>query len=238
MRVRWKYILLVVLGLVVCGVPLKRVARIFKTKYDVDQRLGQYGAVVRERLAGDFERVGCSYPPGKVVLVGLKEERVLEVWVKPVGGEACVLLRVYPIRGLSGKLGPKLVEGDMQVPEGIYRIDGLNPNSRFHLSMRVDYPNDYDKARAIEDGRSLKNLGGDIMIHGGRSSAGCLAMGDEVAEDLFVLVAETGLGNVEVILSPIDFRVKELVGDQRTEGLYRAIRQRLLETGASGGGEK
>jgi len=71
------------------------------------------------------------------------------------------------------------------------------------------------------------------MIHGGSASAGCLAMGDEAAEDLFVLVAETGLENVEVILSPVDFRAQDL--PERviqkipvwTKELYRTISQRL-----------
>ena len=45
------------------------------------------------------------------------------------------------------------------------------------------------------------------MIHGGALSAGCLAMGDPAAEDLFVMSAETGIENVRIILSPVDFRV-------------------------------
>jgi len=210
---------------------LTRVVRLFKGTYQVEQRLSQYGPIVRERLADDFKRVGCPYPPAKLLLVGFKEEKLLEVWVKPNENKEYTLLRVYPIKGASGKIGPKLKEGDGQVPEGIYRIDWLNPNSAFHLSMHIDYPNEYDKARAAEDGR--KNLGGDIMIHGGRGSSGCLAMGDEAAEDLFVLVAKTGLSNVEVILSPFDFRKRDLPEAMKlrvpawTTELYRIIKEQL-----------
>jgi murein L,D-transpeptidase YafK len=118
------------------------------------------------------------------------------------------LVREYPILGASGNLGPKLQEGDQQVPEGIYELDSLNPNSIFHVSLRVNYPNSYDKARAREDGR--KQLGGDIMIHGGHASVGCLAMGDEAAEDLFVLAADTGVDHVRILITPTDFRVHEL----------------------------
>jgi len=209
------------------------VVRFFKTPYDINQRLAQYGAVVRERLAPDFERVNCPYPPAKLLLVGLKKEKQLEVWVKAKEDDAYILLRTYPIQGLSGKAGPKLAEGDCQAPEGIYGIDWLNPNSGFHLSMHITYPNEYDKARAVEDGRV--RLGGDIMIHGGRASVGCLAIGDEAAEDLFVLAAETGLENIEVILSPVDFRVQDLPDktDKRTPSwakeLYGIIKQRLLD---------
>ena len=89
--------------------------------------------------------------------------------------------------------------------------------------------NDYDKKRAVEDGR--KNLGGDIMVHGGNASIGCLAMGDEAIEDLFVLVAKTGLANVEVIISPIDFRTRNLsekMSPDWTDELYRIIKLRFV----------
>ncbi len=77
--------------------------------------------------------------------------------------------------------------------------------------MRVNYPNPDDRSRAAAEGRH--NPGGDIMIHGGALSIGCLAVGDEAAEELFVLAAETGIENMRVILSPVDFRVRALPAD-------------------------
>ncbi len=117
------------------------------------------------------------------------------------------------------------------MPEGIYRIDFLNPSSRYHLSLRVDYPNAYDREKAKVDGRT--KLGGDIMIHGSAWSDGCFAMGDPASEDLFVMVAETGLANVSVILGPVDFRVRELPAKRTnlpewTTELYAMIKQELL----------
>ena len=195
----------------------------------VEDRLAQYGPAVRARLAPDFARAGCAYPPAKLTLVGLKAEKRLEVWVAPSEG-AYVLLKAYPILGASGGPGPKLREGDGQVPEGLYRIESLNPNSRFHLALRVNYPNAFDRARGAEDRR--QRLGGDIMIHGNTCSNGCLAMGDPAAEDLFVLAAETGLEHLSVILSPVDFRVRELPGKmpavpEWAPELYAAIRRAL-----------
>src|SRR5436190_607476 len=73
-------------------------------------------------------------------------------------------VREYPVMAASGGRGPKLREGDGQVPEGMYTIDWLNPNSSYHLSMHVDYPNAFDRAHAADDGRTA--LGGAIMIHG------------------------------------------------------------------------
>ena len=168
-------------------------------------------------------------PPSKVTLIGLKEERELQLYAAGTNGQYR-LIQSYPILAASGKLGPKLREGDQQVPEGLYRIESLNPNSHFHLSLRVNYPNEYDRAQAKVEGR--KNLGGDIMIHGNAVSIGCLAMGDSAAEELFVLAARTGLRNINVILSPVDFRdgkIAKTSGNtpQWLEGLYETIKTEL-----------
>lgn len=195
----------------------------------VAERLEQYGQAARSRLSPDFARVEISYPPSRILLVGVKLERQLEVWVAGPDGPL-KHLRTYPILGMSGRLGPKLREGDRQAPEGFYRIESLNPNSRFHLSLRIDYPNEEDLSHARAEGRTQP--GSDIMIHGGRASIGCLAMGDQAAEDLFVLVAETGLKNTAIILSPVDFRVRDLPADMPevppwTGELYDALRLKL-----------
>lgn len=200
-----------------------------KGKKTVADRVEQYGEAVRTRLAPEFMAAGVAYPPRRLTLVGLKEERKLEVWVAGQNGN-WRLLKTYPILGMSGKLGPKLKEGDRQVPEGMYRIESINPNSLYHLSIRVNYPNAFDLARANKDGRTT--LGSDIMIHGKRASIGCLAMGDEAAEELFVLAAETGLENISVVLSPVDFRTRDLPADMPgvppwTKTLYHEIKMQL-----------
>lgn len=106
----------------------------------------------------------------------------------------------YPLLGASGGPGPKLREGDRQVPEGFYTIESLNPNSLFHLAIRVSYPSQEDREHAAAEGR--ERLGGDIMIHGKTASVGCLAMGDPAIEELFVLADRVGLANVEIVLAP------------------------------------
>jgi hypothetical protein len=67
-------------------------------------------------------------------------------------------LKTYPILAGSGTLGPKLVEGDGQVPEGLYRVESLNPNSSFHLALRVNYPNEFDRAKGKLDGPGQTHL--------------------------------------------------------------------------------
>ena len=200
----------------------------FEEKKSVADRIREFGPSARERLAPDFERIGAAYPPKQMTLVGIKQDRQLEVWV----GDPAKLLKIYPILGASGHLGPKLREGDRQVPEGLYKIESLNPNSLYHLALRVNYPNAFNKEQGNQDGRD--DLGGDIMIHGNTCSIGCLAMGDEAAEELFVLAAETGIPNITVILSPIDFRTQELPATMPnapswTPELYDAIKQELMK---------
>lgn len=182
-----------------------------KSRKTVADRVAEFGCMARARLAPAFARICVSYPPRGITLVGLKAERTLQVWVSGEVDGGWRHLKDYPILGASGTLGPKLRQGDGQVPEGLYRIESLNPNSLYHLALRVGYPSREDRERGAEDGRT--NLGSDIMIHGNTCSIGCLAMGDEAAEDLFVLAAETGVESISVILSPVDFRVRDLPGD-------------------------
>lgn len=180
----------------------------------VAQRVAQFGSAVDQRLNPSFAAQGVSYPPERLVFVGIKKDNQLEVYAAGKSQELR-LIRTYPILCASGKLGPKLKEGDRQVPEGLYAIQLLNPNSLYHLSLRVNYPNDFDRAQAAKDGRT--ELGGDIMIHGKNVSIGCLAMGDEVAEDLFILAARTGIKNIRVILTPVDFRKETVTAAQLSQ---------------------
>jgi hypothetical protein len=194
----------------------------------VQQRIEQYGPAVRTRMEPLLQKAGLNYPPARLTFIGLKEEKLLEVWAGNATGPMR-LIKTYPIRAASGVAGPKLREGDRQVPEGIYAIELLNPNSSYHLSLRVNYPSAFDKARAREEGRT--NLGGDIMIHGKAVSIGCLAMGDEAAEDLFILAALTGIKNIQVLLCPCDLRTKNFAppaqAPQWTGTVYADLKKAL-----------
>ena len=162
--------------------------------------LAEYGPAAEARLAPHFRAIGATYPPAQIALVGYKSERRLEVWIDDHGRWR--LLTTYPVLAASGGPGPKLREGDRQVPEGVYRIEALNPNSSYHLSLKLDYPNAFDQARAAEDGRT--DPGSNIFIHGKAVSIGCLAIGDPAIEELFTLVAAVGRENIEVIIAPHD----------------------------------
>jgi hypothetical protein len=162
----------------------------------------KYGPAARERIRPHFAKAGVAYPPNEIAILVLKNERRVALWAR--SQTAWRFIRNYPILAASGHAGPKLREGDRQVPEGVYRIEHLNPNSSYHLSMKVSYPNAFDRQMAARDGRT--RLGGDIFIHGRAVSIGCVALGDPAIEEVFTLVAETGHQRVRVIIAPNDLR--------------------------------
>jgi L,D-transpeptidase catalytic domain len=199
--------------------------------FKVEDRLAQFGARANARLAPHFAAAKVAFPPEEIALLAFKDARVLELYAQS-GGQGWRFVRSYAVLGASGFLGPKLREGDEQVSEGIYRVTLLNPNSRFHVSLRLDYPNAFDRRMAREDHRT--HLGGDIMIHGKNVSLGCLAMGDEAAEELFALAAQVLPAHLQVLISPTDFRqaawLMPVSGSPVwTSDLYRQIEAELRQ---------
>jgi hypothetical protein len=194
----------------------------------VEDILQIYGADVKDKLNYYFAKAKVSYPPREATLIALKQEKKLELWARDSGEFR--FIRDYYILGASGVAGPKLRQGDKQVPEGIYRIAGLNPNSHYHLSMKINYPNEFDLFHAWQEGRA--NPGSDIFIHGDAASIGCLAMGDKAIEELFVLAAQVGAENVKVVIAPHDPRIYPLEADSEelpewTPELYSIISREI-----------
>lgn len=185
------------------GMPQGPVTAAPQKTYTLMERLAEIGPDANKRLSEKFAAAKASWPPTEMGLVALKDEKVLDLYARANGGGWTFIHR-YPVLAASGVTGPKLRQGDKQVPEGVYSISFLNPNSRYHVSLRVNYPNAFDREMASKDGR--KELGGDIMIHGKAVSVGCLAVGDAAAEELFVLAAQTGLPNVKLVIAPTDLR--------------------------------
>lgn len=111
-----------------------------------------------------------------------KQSAELELWLKDRSGK-WQLFQNYPICYFSGLLGPKLKEGDRQSPEGFYKVSKpqMNPNSTYHLSFNLGFPNKYDRA----NGRT----GSYLMVHGNCVSIGCYAMTDEKIEEIYTLAS-------------------------------------------------
>lgn len=128
-----------------------------------------------ERLAAHGVKLGV---PIYVRIFKLESE--LEVWVEKDG--RFELFATYPICIWSGRLGPKFREGDRQSPEGFYTVSSeqLNPNSRWHRSFNLGFPNIFDQAH----GRT----GSFLMVHGGCASIGCFALTDPAVDEIWRLV--------------------------------------------------
>jgi len=154
----------------------------------------------------------------KVTLIGVKDPGYLDVFINGSFWQR------FPFTAQSGKTGPKSRSGDGQIPEGIYHIETLNPNSSYHLSMKVSYPNQDDRARSSILG--VGDFGGDIYIHGKQASIGCIAIGDHAIEQVFYIVNQCGFKNVAVIIAPNNFSTDPpALNEHRT--LYEAIKNAM-----------
>jgi murein L,D-transpeptidase YafK len=119
-----------------------------------------------------------------ILMRAYKKESEIEVWKRGSDGRYA-LLKTYPMCRWSGQLGPKTRESDRQAPEGFYTVTPaqMNPNSSFHLSFDLGYPNAYDRTH----GRT----GAHLMVHGSCSSSGCFAMTDEAISEVYALARES-----------------------------------------------
>jgi murein L,D-transpeptidase YafK len=164
-------------------------------------RAAAAAARVRPALEHDLKAAGLQF--GSPVLIrAFKEELILELFALNLKTQSFQLFRSYPIAASSGSLGPKLLEGDGQVPEGFYQVppSAMKPDSRYHLAFNVGYPNAYDRA--------LGRTGSWIMIHGNRVSIGCLAMTDEKIEEIYTMCAAAqGAGQAAFEVQVYPFRM-------------------------------
>lgn len=230
-------------GSITLGPAAVREVRARLGRATIADRLAEIGPRVEPLWRSRLEKTGLSRLPTQLTIVVIKARRELIVFAPtsiPPGDTYAELAR-FSITAASGNPGPKLREGDNQVPEGIYRVESLNPNSRYRLALRVNYPSADDRRDATADGRDPDHLGGDIMIHGGAASIGCIAIGDPAIEELFWLVATVGYERVELVFTP-DLTPTALITSETTPWLverYRKLADRLrslgLEASPSGG---
>ena len=177
-------VLLLVCGFVLYRIWAPRVSFSIEQQHEAESRVSaariRNGAVVRAAVA----RVGLPYPPREIFLRVFKREATLEVWAREDSGPFKRIAE-YRVLASSGHPGPKRREGDQQVPEGFYRIGRFNPESNFHLSLGLNYPNDSDRLLSARE-----HPGSDIFIHGKAASIGCLPLGDPAIEELYLLALD------------------------------------------------
>jgi murein L,D-transpeptidase YafK len=134
-----------------------------------------------QNIEGELRQKGFSV--GQPIFIRIfKLPGTLELWIDT--GQGFDLFKTYRICNYSGFPGPKRNEGDWQAPEGFYSVSvaQMNPNSRYHLSFDIGYPNAFDTYR--------NRTGSLIMVHGDCQSVGCFAMSNHRIEEIYLLTHE------------------------------------------------
>lgn len=190
-----------ILALFLCNNPL--VAQEFLAEQKGYDRVATAFNLHEAKLSREFADAGLQYPPQRILVRVLKEEQQTELWVADRPGASYVLFKNYAICKQSGELGPKRRSGDMQMPEGIYVLDEFNPNSRFHLSMHINYPNRSDLILGQQG-----NWGDNIFLHGRCSTIGCFPVTDAGMEEIYCLAVHARAnGQQEIPFLSFPFRM-------------------------------
>lgn len=135
-----------------------------------------------------------------ILITVYKQEDILEIYAKNESDKIYKKIASYNIAAKSGVLGPKRMEGDLQVPEGFYYIDRFNPASSYYLSLGINYPNESDKKKSVN-----QRLGGDIFIHGSYATIGCIPMTDDKIKEIYmyaVYAKDSGQNKIHVYIFP------------------------------------
>ncbi len=162
---------------------------------------------VEDSLKNAFKKQNLSWPPVDMYVRSFKYDRQLEIWVKDKEDAPYKLFKTYRVCMQSGGMGPKRMEGDYQVPEGFYHINEFNPNSNYHLSLGLSYPNSSDKILS-----DPQRPGSAIYIHGDCVSTGCIPLTDAPMEEVYVLasyVKASGQEFIPVHVFPVRYNVKK-----------------------------
>ncbi len=162
---------------------------------------------MEDSVKRQFASKNLAWPPQAMYVRSFKYDRQLEVWVKDKTDEAYKLFKTYKVCMVSGTMGPKRIEGDYQVPEGFYHIDEFNPNSLYHLSLGISYPNASDKILS-----DPVRPGSAIYIHGNCVSTGCIPITDIPMEELYIIGSYAKMNGQEFIpvhIFPVRYNVKK-----------------------------
>ena len=180
-----QHIIILLISAMVFSSQSKDLSTAFKDK---QQRYPRVRTAMLEKdssLRKLFTDRNLVYPPQKLFIRVFKQEKVLEVWTFSASDSKFKKVRDYTICRTSGNLGPKRREGDLQIPEGFYHIDRFNPKSSFYLSLGINYPNRSDQILGKKG-----NLGGDIFLHGGCATIGCIPITDDYIKEVYWLAVQ------------------------------------------------
>lgn len=194
---------LVVIVLILLGAGKIFAQQSFLDNQKMFPKVGEAYREKEELLKKEFEKKGLTYPAKYMFIRSFKLDSEMEIWVKNNASDTFRLFKSYRVCTLSGKMGPKRKEGDRQVPEGFYYINDFNPNSNYHLSLGINYPNFSD--RILSDS---KNPGGEIYIHGNCITVGCIPLTDEFIDEVYIMAVNAknaGQDFIPVHVFPVKF---------------------------------
>jgi len=157
------------------------------------------GPVVTRKL----QESGLSMNNLNILIVAYKQESLMDIYAKKREDSTYKKLITYRICAKSGHLGPKRQQGDGQVPEGFYYINHFNPNSNYHLSLMINYPNASDKIKS-----QAPDPGGNICIHGNCVTIGCLPMTNDKIKEIYIYAVQayqSGQEKIPVYIFPFKF---------------------------------
>lgn len=168
--------------------------------YDTPRVSNKVAQPLPARLIAEIQKKGMERNSPIMIRI-FKEEGKLEVWKAKTNNRFDKVVE-YDICAWSGRLGPKVKEGDRQAPEGFYPLTPyhLNPNSKYFLAINTGYPNQFDRA----NGRS----GSHLMIHGACSSSGCYSMTDAQMLEIYAFARDAFKGGQQAVqLQAFPFRM-------------------------------
>jgi murein L,D-transpeptidase YafK len=189
--------------LLIAGAVKVQAQQSFLDNQKLFPRVGEAFREKEEALKKEFAKKGITYPAKQIYIRSFKLDSELEIWGRNNVTDTFTLLKTYRVCSLSGSMGPKRKEGDRQVPEGFYYINDFNPNSSYHLSLGINYPNYSDKILSDQ-----KKPGGEIYIHGSCLTIGCIPLTDDFIEEVYIFAVNAknnGQDFIPVHVFPVRF---------------------------------
>ena len=171
----------------------------FRNAQFSSSRVAESWKKYNDTLSKEFKKKNIAYPPKDIYLRAFKSQNELELWARNNESSEYKLIKTYRICAISGSLGPKRTKGDRQVPEGYYFIEEFNNKSDYYLSLLLNYPNYSDQLSGSQQ------TGGDIYIHGGCVTIGCMPMTDPGIQELYTVCLNARLNgqlNIPVHIFP------------------------------------
>ena len=165
----------------------------FRSAQFASSRVSDSWKKYNDTLAKEFKKKNVAYPPTDIYLRAFKSQNEMELWARNSESSEYKLIKTYHVCAISGSLGPKRMQGDRQVPEGYYFIDDFNNASEFYLSLQLNYPNYSDQRLGDQ------KTGGDIYIHGGCVTVGCLPMTNPGIQEIYTVCLNARLSGQQFI---------------------------------------